>query len=98
MKLSIIIPTYNRGSIIRSTLDSIKAQTYKEWECVVVDDQSTDNTHEVIEEYMAEEVCPECGGTRLSEAARAPRLMGISVTKFFSTRTVYPLSSFLYMI
>lgn len=55
MKLSIIIPTYNRGSIIRSTLDSIKAQTYKEWECVVVDDQSTDNTHEVIEEYMAED-------------------------------------------
>lgn len=51
MKISIIIPTYNRGCIIKSTLDSIKPQIYKDWECVVVDDHSTDNTHEVIKEY-----------------------------------------------
>ncbi len=55
MKISIIIPTYNRGSIIKSTLDSIKNQTFKEWECVVVDDHSTDNTRNVIEEYTVED-------------------------------------------
>ncbi len=34
-----------------------------------------------VEKFLKEEVCPECGGTRLSDAARAPRLMGISLDK-----------------
>lgn len=51
MKISIIIPSYNRGSIISKTLDSISAQSFKEWECIVVDDNSTDNTRAIVEEY-----------------------------------------------
>lgn len=51
IKISIIIPTYNRDGIIAKTLDSIKSQSYKNWECIIVDDHSTDNTHEVITEY-----------------------------------------------
>ncbi|WP_142785570.1 glycosyltransferase family 2 protein [Changchengzhania lutea] len=47
--VSIIIPTYNRAHLINETLDSIMAQTYTNWECIVVDDGSTDNTPEVIE-------------------------------------------------
>ena len=50
--VSIIIPTYNRAQIIGETLDSIIAQTYTNWECIVVDDGSTDNTQEVLEEYI----------------------------------------------
>jgi len=50
--ISIIIPTYNRAYIIRETLDSIIAQTYKNWECIIVDDGSTDGTEELIEEYI----------------------------------------------
>ena len=38
--ISIIIPTYNRASLIGETLDSVKAQTYKNWECIIVDDGS----------------------------------------------------------
>lgn len=49
--VSIIIPTYNRRHLIVETLDSIIAQTYKNWECIVVDDGSTDNTNEVMEAY-----------------------------------------------
>lgn len=49
--ITIIIPTYNRAAIIPATLDSIIAQDYKDWECVVVDDFSTDNTHDVIKQY-----------------------------------------------
>ncbi|NNC84342.1 MAG: glycosyltransferase family 2 protein [Flavobacteriales bacterium] len=45
---SIIVPTYNRGDIIGSTLDSILAQTYDDYEVIIVDDGSTDNTAEVI--------------------------------------------------
>lgn len=50
--VSIIIPTFNRGHLIGETLDSILDQTYNNWECIIVDDGSTDNTKEVIEEYL----------------------------------------------
>jgi len=49
--VSIIIPTYNRADLIGETLDSIIAQTYLNWECIVVDDGSTDNTSEVLKNY-----------------------------------------------
>ncbi|SHH38669.1 glycosyltransferase family 2 protein [Winogradskyella jejuensis] len=46
--VSIIIPSYNRADLIGETIESIIAQTYKNWECVIVDDGSTDNSFEVI--------------------------------------------------
>ena len=46
--VSIIIPTYNRAELIGQTLESILAQTYTNWECIVVDDGSTDDTKEVV--------------------------------------------------
>jgi glycosyltransferase involved in cell wall biosynthesis len=49
--VSIIIPTYNRAHLIGETLDSVVAQTYENWECIVVDDGSTDSTEEVVAEY-----------------------------------------------
>jgi glycosyltransferase involved in cell wall biosynthesis len=49
--VSIIIPTYNRAHLIGETLDSVVAQTYENWECIIVDDGSSDTTDEVIEEY-----------------------------------------------
>ena len=52
MAISIIIPAYNRASIIGKTLDSIINQTSNEWECIVVDDFSADNTKDVVASYM----------------------------------------------
>ena len=49
--VSIIIPTYNRATLICETLDSVKAQSYENWECIVVDDGSTDLTIERAAEY-----------------------------------------------
>lgn len=46
--VSIIIPTYNRAELIVETLQSVQAQTYPNWECIVVDDGSDDNTKEII--------------------------------------------------
>lgn len=50
--VSIIIPTYNRANLIGYTLDSIIEQTYKNWECLVIDDGSSDNTSEVLAEII----------------------------------------------
>ncbi len=50
--ISIIIPTFNRAHLIGETLDSIIVQTYSNWECIVVDDGSTDNTDEVMAGYL----------------------------------------------
>lgn len=50
-KISIIIPNFNRATLIGETLDSILAQTYNNWECIIVDDGSEDNSLEVIKEY-----------------------------------------------
>ncbi len=49
--VSVIIPTYNRADLIGATLDSMIAQTYQDWECIVVDDGSTDNTEEILSAY-----------------------------------------------
>lgn len=48
---SIIIPTYNRGYIVDETIKSIQNQTFKDWELIVVDDNSTDNTPSVLAKF-----------------------------------------------
>ena len=53
--VSIIIPTFNRTHLIGETLDSVLAQTYQNWECLVVDDGSTDNTAELMATYIAKD-------------------------------------------
>lgn len=49
--VSIIMATYNRGDFIEDALKSIREQTYSNWECIVVDDGSTDNTREILNEW-----------------------------------------------
>jgi len=51
--VSIIIPTYNRVHLICETLDSFLIQTYTNWECIIVDDGSTDNTKLIVESYIS---------------------------------------------
>ncbi|MBW2572599.1 MAG: glycosyltransferase [Deltaproteobacteria bacterium] len=50
-QVSVIIPTYNRGWIIKEAIDSVLAQDYTEFELIVVDDGSTDHTADVLDSY-----------------------------------------------
>lgn len=51
--ISIIMPTYNCAKYIGETIESIQSQTYKDWELIIVDDQSTDDTEETVKAYSA---------------------------------------------
>jgi glycosyltransferase involved in cell wall biosynthesis len=53
--VSVIMPSYNYARFIREALDSLRGQTYGEWECVVCDDGSTDDTEEVVARYVERE-------------------------------------------
>lgn len=50
-KISVIIPTYNRASVLSRAVESVLAQSYKNWELIIVDDGSTDHTAEILKAY-----------------------------------------------
>lgn len=52
-KVSVLIPTYNRADYLVEAIASVQSQTYPSWELIIVDDGSTDNTREVIEQCSA---------------------------------------------
>lgn len=51
--VSVIVPCYNQGRFLADALDSVLAQTYTRWECIVVNDGSTDDTRTVARRYAA---------------------------------------------
>lgn len=50
--VSVIMPTYNSGKYIEETIETVKNQTYKNWELIIVDDCSKDNTEEIVNKYI----------------------------------------------
>lgn len=54
MKISIIVPTFNRAHMVTDTIDSILNQTFKDFELIIVDNYSTDTTEQVIKKYTDE--------------------------------------------
>jgi glycosyltransferase involved in cell wall biosynthesis len=56
MFLTIVIPTYNRAHLIEHTLKSVLQQSCDDFEVIIIDDGSTDNTEEIIQRYLSEKV------------------------------------------
>ncbi len=50
--ISVIAPSYNYGHLIADTIESIRAQSYTDWEMIIVDDGSTDDTQEVVSKFI----------------------------------------------
>ncbi|MGB2762530.1 MAG: glycosyltransferase [Minisyncoccales bacterium] len=58
--VSIILPTYNRGTYIRRAVGSVLSQTYKEFELIIIDDGSTDETPKIISEFKRKNTRVKC--------------------------------------
>jgi len=74
--VSIIIPAYNAEKYIKGTLDSVLAQTYTNFEAIVVNDCSKDNTEKIIDEYVAKD-------SRIKKYNN-PKNSGVSYTRNFA--------------
>lgn len=94
--ISIIIPTYNRAAIIGKTINTFIAQDYKDWEMLVVDDHSTDNTREVIGAYCMRDLRIHYLLNKCKKGAQGARNTGLLHAKhdwvvlFDSDDYVYP--------
>lgn len=74
-KVSIILPTYNRAYILSKAINSVLNQTYKEFELIIVDDGSTDNTSALVESFHDERILYLY--TQINQGAAAARNYGI---------------------
>lgn len=80
--VSIVLPCYNAAAFLAETLDSVIAQTFGDWECIAVDDASSDGTAGVLEDYARRDprirprFLPRNGGAAASRNAGLAGLRG----------------------
>jgi len=79
--ISIAIPAYNAEKYIEKCLNSILNQTFQDWECIIVNDGSTDNTFAIIENFVAKDKRFSCYAIPNSGSAKIPRDKAISHAK-----------------
>ena len=79
--ISIIVPVYNREEVVIRTLDSIKNQMFNDWECLVVDDRSSDNSLKVIERYAEKDLRFKCLSNNRKKGAQGARNTGVIAAK-----------------
>lgn len=83
--VSINIPAYNCAAYLAQTLDSVLAQTVTDWECIIVDDASTDDTARVAEAYVSRD--PRFKLVRVDPADKKPHPASRNIALAHSTGT-----------
>ncbi len=80
-KVSIIIPTYNRAKMLSRAIKSVLNQTFQDFELIIVDDGSTDNTKEVVENFQKQDSRINYIWMKNSGRPAKPRNIGIKNSK-----------------
>jgi len=80
-KISVVIPTYNRSEILKRAINSIISQTFQEWELIVVDDCSTDNTFDVVNSFTVNDQRIKYHKLERNSGANAARNQGTKLAK-----------------
>ncbi|MGE1101269.1 glycosyltransferase family 2 protein [Peribacillus simplex] len=75
--ISVVIPTYNRGSLLKRTINSVLNQTYSNFELIIIDDASTDNTEDLIKSYND----PRISYTRLESNSKGTKTRNLGIQK-----------------
>ena len=81
MKVSVIIPAYNCGKYLAECIGSVRSQTYRNWECIVVNDASTDDTREILERIVGKDDRFLVIHMRINGGLSRARNLGISASK-----------------
>lgn len=81
--VSIIIPTFNRSKLLSETLESVKNQSFKDWECIIIDDGSIDDTREIVSNIIAKDSRFQfhCKPENYSKGASISRNYGFELSK-----------------
>lgn len=75
-KVSIIIPTYNRVKMLEKSIESVFAQSYKDWELIIIDDASTDETEERMKQLSSRE--------KSVRYLRIPKIVGKGISEYLN--------------
>lgn len=78
---SVVIPTHNRATIVTRAIESVVNQTEKDWECIVVDDHSTDNTVFTVRNLFKNDSRIKCIANLSRPGAQSARNTGIDASK-----------------
>ena len=79
-RVSVVIPSYNCGKYLKDALDSVLSQTYKDYEIVLVNDGSTDNTKDILKEYVSNPKM-RCVDNETKKGPAASRNIGIKLSR-----------------
>lgn len=82
--VSVIMPAFNSGKTIRESVDSVIAQTYTDWELIVVDDGSSDSTEEIIRSYQDSRISYVKNEKNLGAAESRNRGLSLSKGRFIA--------------
>ena len=75
-KVSIIIPTYNRVKMLEKSIESVFAQSYKDWELIIIDDASNDETEERMKQLSSRE--------KSVRYMRIPKIVGKGISEYLN--------------